>query len=393
MADRIKNNMIAWAGEKPWHGKGFAVDLAKLAAMATAEEKIQYWLDLASMNFMVQRRMLAMRNAVGSQDVLLTDPLENFRAIVRADTDEVFQVATKRYQPLQNREIVEFFMHYCEAGHATMETLGAIDGGSKIFCLAKLNGGTETFVQAGGKQGGKGTMIDPVDKLQGYMLIATSHDGSLRTIGKPTQIRVVCWNTLSMALWDNSGGDGKSWTKQPGVFAMKHSRKWTPAVADEARKVMGMAIESVSKMNETAQTLARVKIDEKGRMEFVKRLLGGETILEQVTANTYSDAATASGKGLLDAVVQGHQDSKADEPEADLNRVGKSILEAMLTSPGSDLPTAKDTLWGAVNGVTYYVDHERGRSQDNRLSGAWFGTGDTMKRDAVKVALDMAGKG
>lgn len=386
MADRIIANQIAWTGETPWHGKGQKVDLSLLATM-NEKEKVDYWLATGKVDFEVQRRMIAMRDAFGKE--MLTSPLENFRAIVRADTNEVYQVATKRYQPLQNRQIVEFFMAYCEAGHATMETLGAIDGGAKIFCLAKLNSGTETYV---GKVVGT---LAGTDKLQGYMLLATSHDGSLQTVGKPTQVRVVCWNTLCGAL--NLAGDGsRLGKKDANEFRMKHSRKWNAAVADEARKVMGMAIESVTHMNETAQTLAKVSIDEKGRMEFVKRLLGGESILEQVVVNTagntYSDAIAASGKGLLDAVVQGHSDAKVDEPEADLNRVGKAILEAMLNSPGSDLPTAKDTLWGAVNGVTYYVDHQRGRTQDSRLGGAWFGTGDTMKREAVKVALDMAGK-
>jgi hypothetical protein len=48
-------------------------------------------------------------------------------------------------------------------------------------------------------------------------------------------------------------------------------------------------------------------------------------------------------------------------------------LEAILSSPGSDLVTARDTLWGAVNGVSYWTDHQRGRGQDTRLSSAWFG--------------------
>lgn len=383
MAGRIQNNQLAWAGATPWHGKGHKVDLALLATM-TPEEKIKYWLNPSgdqesSLDWKVQRRAIAMRDSKGVE--MLTSPLENFRAIVREDTDEVFQVATKRYQPMQNEEIVAFFSQYCEAGHATMETVGAIDGGAKIFALAKLNGGTETFV------GNVAGTVAGIDKLQGYMLLATSHDGSLRTIGKPTQVRVVCWNTLSLAIW-NDGDDGKSWTKQPGVFTMKHSRKWTSTVADEAKKVMGMAIESVTRMNETAQRLAKVSIDDKGRMEFVKRLIGGESILEQVMSNT--NDPTALKGSLLDAVVQGHQDAKEDEP-SDVNRVGKAVLAAMLNSPGSQLPTAKDTMWGAVNGVTYYVDHERGRTQDSRLGGAWFGTGDTLKREAVKVAMDLAG--
>jgi len=133
-----------------------------------------------------------------------------------------------------------------------------------------------------------------------------------------------------------------------------------------------------------ANRLARVSIDDRGRTEFIKRLLGGETVLEQVV----TDSAPASSS--LDAIVEAHETRKVGETE-DLGRLGKAILESILTSPGSNLHERKDTLWGAVNGVTYHVDHERGRTQDNRLDSAWFGDGDRLKRDAVRVALEIAG--
>jgi hypothetical protein len=48
-------------------------------------------------------------------------------------------------------------------------------------------------------------------------------------------------------------------------------------------------------------------------------------------------------------------------------------------------------MWGAVNGVSYYVDHVASRTQDSRLSNAWFGQNNELKSNAMKVALDMAG--
>jgi hypothetical protein len=71
-------------------------------------------------------------------------------------------------------------------------------------------------------------------------------------------------------------------------------------------------------------------------------------------------------------------------------RAVDSIMEAIQTSPGADLPTAVGTLWGAFNGVTYYADHVYGRSQDTRLAAAFFGPGDTLKQRALNVARDMA---
>ena len=76
---------------------------------------------------------------------------------------------------------------------------------------------------------------------------------------------------------------------------------------------------------------------------------------------------------------------------AGLGRVGQNILTAIYTSPGAKLTTADGTLWGAVNGATFYADHMRGRSQDSRLTTAWFGAGDDLKNKAVEVAVEMAG--
>lgn len=363
MAHRIVDNMLAFKGETPWHGLGVAVD-----PMMTGEQMLV----AAKMAWKVERRRLAMRQADGTG--LLTDPLAGFRAIVRQDTDEVFQVATDRYHPLQNADIVEFFREYCEAGHATMETVGAIDGGRKVWALARLNGGTATELAGH-------------DELRGYMLLATSHDGSLRTVGKPTQVRVVCWNTLSASLNLTNGKLGKP---QDNEFRMKHSRKWNSAVAAEARKVMGLASEQIIETNAVCDKLSRVSIDSKGRLEFVRRLIGGESLLEQVVDN--SAPVRANGSGLLDSIVDRHTNQNASAVDSDdLGRLGKALLEAIVNSPGHDLASAENTLWGAVNGVTYHVDHERGRTQDTRLNGAWFGAGDTLKRQAVQVALDMSG--
>lgn len=365
MSHMIQDNMIAYRGEAPWHGLGVAV---------TPDMTGMDMLIAAKMNWKVQRRAIAMRDAKGQG--LIADKLAGFKAIVREDTDEVFQVATNRYYPMQNEQVVDFFKSYCEAGHATLETVGALQGGAKVWALARLNSGTTTKLRG-------------VDELRGYMLLATSHDGSLQTVGQATEVRVVCWNTLSAAL---GIGGGARLHKQDGRFMMKHSTKWTNARADEARRVMGMAIEQVTISNEVADKLSRVAIDDVGRREYVLRLLGGQGLLEQVAINTNGDHQ-AIGAGVLEAMLSTDESRRwADDEEKDpLGRLGKAILEAIVDSPGSDLVTAKNTMWGAVNGVSYYTDHVRGRSQDTRLASAWFGQSDQLKRDAVRVACDMAG--
>jgi phage/plasmid-like protein (TIGR03299 family) len=373
----IENNMMAYVGAKPWHGLGFEVPVG-----ATAQQM----LEIAGLNWLVQRRALAMRsvNADGTvnRDTMLTAELDSHRAIVRADTNQVFQVASDRYHPVQNAAIVDFFREYCEAGHASIETVGGLRNGAVVWALAKLNGGS-TATLAG------------VDELRGYMLLATSHDGSLLTIGKPTQTRVVCWNTLSASLGLHGGKLGKIADKE---FRMRHTRKFGPAERENAQKTMGMAIEQVQATNELAAKLSTVKIDGKGRTEFVNRLLGtnaGATI--ETTIKVAEVDHSAMGRSFLDSIILNTEianvQAKSTPTEVEeFNRVGKAIIDAIVSSPGANLPTAKDTLWGAVNGVTYYADHAaKTRSDGNRMFSSWFGPNETLKRDAVTIAASMAG--
>jgi phage/plasmid-like protein (TIGR03299 family) len=327
MAHQIENNQLAYKGAVPWHGLGVAVPES-----ATGAEM----LTLAGLDWKVQRRAIAMRDAFGKE--MLTGPLADFRAIVRSDNDTVFQVSSDRYKPVQNAEIVDFFREYCEAGHATMETVGALRDGAVVWALARLNGGSTANLQG-------------VDELRGYMLLATSHDGSLRTVGQPTQVRVVCANTLSAARAESDATH---------TFSLKHSSKFDGKAKDNAREVMGMAIRQVAATNELADQLSRVTIDHDGWMEFMGKLLG--------------------------------EDGLIDPKTADLSRVASDIQEATITSPGSNLATARGTLWGAVNGVTFFADHiARTRSQQNRVFSAWFGAGDGLKSRALETAAAMAG--
>ena len=348
MAHMIENNMIAYRGEKPWHGLGFQVD-----ENTTGIEMLK----IAGLDWKVQRRALAMRDSNGEN--LITAELEGYKAIVRSDNNVCFGIPTKRYNVVQNEEIVKLFREYCEAGHAKMETVGTLRNGAVVWALAKLNGGTATTLKGG-------------DKMEGYILFSTSHDGTLSTVGKATSVRVVCYNTMSAAL--KGGVD----------FKVKHSTKWTAEKAQDAKDKLGMASEQIMQFNAVAAALANVPIDKQGQIEYLSRLMSGKLLL-----NTIDDSKIPTGNDLLKS-IEGIA-TLSGSPENVLNRVGKSILDAMIDSPGANLESAKGTLWGAVNGVSYYTDHQAGRTQDSRLSNAWFGQNDELKRSAMQTAIQMAG--
>jgi len=354
MPAQIENGQFAYKGEAAWHGLGTQVN-----ADATGNEMLQ----VAGLAWTVKRRQLAMRSAIAGDARMLTEPLSGFRAIVRTDTDKVFQVASDRYQPVQNAEIVDFFREFCDAGHASMETVGALRDGAVIWALAKLNSGSTT-VLAGG------------DELRARLLLATSHDGSLRTIAKKVNERVVCGNTLTLALSESGG----QWT-------LKHSSKFGDAQKADAKRVMSMAIEDAIHVNEIASQLSKVPIDQGDWMEFMGNLLGKENVLAKPDSPLMSGEDAIFWNEFVSGVVEGHVPESAE-----LSRIASEIQESTMTSPGSNLESARGTLWGAVNGVTHYVDHvARARSDSNRLFSAWFGDGERMKNSAVRVAAEMAG--
>jgi hypothetical protein len=71
---------------------------------------------------------------------------------------------------------------------------------------------------------------------------------------------------------------------------------------------------------------------------------------------------------------------KADKPLSQrAQRELETILALLKSAPGQDLKAAKETLWGTLNAVTYYVDHIRAGSAGDRLDSAWFGSGCALK--------------
>lgn len=371
MAHMIRMNELAYKGAKPWHGLGFEVP-----ENATGAEMLK----IAGLNWLVESRLMGMQATAyekGKDGGPFSLPVpDNFRAIVRQDTNEVFQMASNIWKPVQNAEIVEFFREYCEAGHATMETVGGLRDGAIVWALARLNGASDTKI---GRGEGK------ADEVRGYMLLATAHDGSIATTGIPTQTRVVCWNTLRAAL--DIGAFGKQGKKQPTEFRMIHTAKFDEAKWQEARQTMGMAIEQIAQVNEVANELAKVKIDAEGRLQFVEKLLLSKGDLLETVISDQRPSGSA-----LDAAISQTQGLTKEAREKRIGFVGRAILEAMLNSPGADFASSKDTMWGALNGVTFYADHaSKTFSESNRMYNSWFGKNDNLKSDALNLAIEMSG--
>jgi phage/plasmid-like protein (TIGR03299 family) len=216
-----------------------------------------------------------------------------------------------------------------------METMGAIKEGRTVWALAKT--GVSSDIGAGTGQ---------LDRVEAYLLLYTSFDGSCATTGKFTDVRVVCNNTLSMAQGEKSG---KSIT-------VRHN-----AMFDASKVRADLGVGAVWEGHQARlRSLASAKVTPEQQVSFL--------------LSVYHDITSKS--------------IEASKPKVE--RTMKRLAGILAHSPGAQLATAQGTLYGLLNAVTYDVDHSpRTRSNDTRLASAWFGAGDALKTKALETATEM----
>lgn len=93
-------------------------------------------------------------------------------------------MVSQRYKVVQPREVLEFYRDLSEVAGFELETAGVLKAGRRFWALART---------------GKSTALKGNDTVHGYLLLATSCDGTLATMAIPTSVRVVCNNTLAVA--------------------------------------------------------------------------------------------------------------------------------------------------------------------------------------------------
>lgn len=307
-------------GEAPWHRTG-----QKLDAPATAEEAIA----AAGLDY-----------EISLTDVATVDGMmvPKTKAVVRYDNQTVLGTVSDRYCVVQNRQAFGFLDAVVADGGLRYHTAGALGRGEKIFLLAKLPGHLRVL-----------NSDDVVDK---YLLLANSHDGSsaLRVLFTP--VRVVCQNTLSMALRQGHG---------QGV-SIRHNGDLAGKIRD-AQRVLGLA----TRFYDDAQA----KID---------RLASISPTPAQL--DTYF-------KVLYPDPILGDDNGRARQTR-------ERLQELFTTGIGHDMPGIKGSWWVAYNAVTEMLDHRtyRGRTEaeraTNRLQSIWWGTAAKVKEQAFEAALDLA---
>ena len=175
---------MAYSGQTPWHQLGNALP---------KKQPIEVWAEAAGMQWQIQETPVRYLAApAGDSSSLYGEAMEfaDQKVLYRSDTKAALSVVGSRYKVVQPREVLEFYRDLSEVAGYELETAGVLKSGKKFWALART---------------GKEALLKGNDLVKGYLLLATSCDGTLATVAMPTTIRVVCNNTLAIAL---SGGTG-----------------------------------------------------------------------------------------------------------------------------------------------------------------------------------------
>jgi phage/plasmid-like protein (TIGR03299 family) len=316
MAHLVEN--MAYVDQTPWHGLGNRL---------STQQSIEIWAQQSGISFEIKETPVRfMTESAESPDAVAT--FSEQKVLFRSDTNMPLAVVSQRYQVVQPREILEFYRDLTEISGFELETAGVLKGGRKIWALAKTN---------------QSAMLKGNDWINGYLLLATACDGTLATTAQFTSIRVVCNNTLAVAL-----SNGTEAVKVP------HSTSFDPQAV---KKQLGVSVAAWDSFIYRMKVLAERRVTSQEAMSFILSIFTGP--------------ATAAGLGN--------------------ERAMKKVLALYDgDGKGAELLSAKTTAFGLLNAITEYVDHERrARSSDHRLESAWFGPGAALKQKALEQALLM----
>ena len=314
---------MAYVGQTPWH---------ELGNQLPAKQPLEVWAKEAGMDWTIRETPVRfMADQAGALGSIMT--FEDQKVLYRSDTKAPLSVVSNRYQVVQPKDVLEFYRDLTEISGYELETAGVLKAGKKFWALART---------------GKEAALKGTDVVKGYILLATSCDGTLATTATPTTIRVVCNNTLSIAL------NGAT-----SAIKVPHSTSFD---ADAVKRQLGIAVSGWDSFIYKMKVLSERRVKSHEAMNFFLKVL------------CQTDGSADAALGLTN--------------ERALKKV-QTLYDGH--GRGAELQAAKGTAWGLLSAVTEFVDHERrARSQEYRLDSAWFGQGAALKQRALDHAFQLA---
>lgn len=249
--------------EKPWHGLGTQVKEAP-----TSSEALIY----AGLNWQVTQEDVYTENG---------RKIFGYKVNTRSTDETALGIVSDRYKVVQNEDAFRFTDDLLGEG-VVYETAGALQGGRKVWMLARM---PEKYIIAG-------------DEITPYMVVMNSHDGSSGIKVAMTPIRVVCQNTLNLAL-----------NTAKRIWTTKHTENVMSRVY-EAKETLSLAGQYMGELGRGIDELSQIKLPDRKVLEFMQEFF-------PITADM-TDAQRKNNMRLLEDLKSRYWDAP------DLAHVGKN---------------------------------------------------------------------
>jgi len=252
--------------------------------------------------------------------------------IERQDTGAVFDIVKDVWQPLPNRNAFSFFNPLLQDNTITIDKVGCLRGGQKLFILAKINEPPMEIVKG--------------DIVNRFLLLLNSHDSKASIRVGFIPVRLVCSNQLPSIMRHEA----------TNIVRIRHCGN-PSANLEKLREIMKVSSAGFEATKEQLQFLASRPINSKDLDKYVKTVMNIDEEKE-ITTRT---------QNILDKITR-------------LSEYGM----------GTQLNGVANTYYSAMNGINEYLNHHAGRNTDTKAESLWLGKNAVLNDRAMSVALDMA---
>lgn len=304
--------------QTPWGRGGISTDISGMTNIEQAIEKSKMGWGVKEVNII--------REDTGAKLTKLG------KLFVRSDTDMEMAIVGPKTHALQNIYCFNFFQQFIDDGLATLEAAGCIDGGRKVFVLAKLN--MDSMV------------IAKDDEVLPYLLLSNSHDGTRAVRVGFVPIRIWCANMLAMIHKH----------KASKLIRLRHSADVTVNLARIAQ-TMDLARQEFLATAEQYKLLCSKNINGDDLKKYVKIVL---KVQDKETLPT----RTRNTMDLIFSFFEGGY--------------------------GANIASSKRTYYSAYNAVNQYLNYNKGRNAANRFGTLNFGLNYDTNHFALQTAIEMA---
>ena len=299
---------MMYVKDTPWHGLGVYVGDENIDSK-TAIIK-------AGLNWEVEKqRLYTSPDGINSQEV------DTNKAIVRVSDQKVLGIVGNRYHPIQNLESFEFMDSLVESGQMKYHTAGSLRGGQQVWLLGKISD----------------TEIVPGDKIDHYLFLHNTHDGSSSLRVLFTTTRVVCANTAQIALQKG---------QNQGLRVM-HTKNIKHKI-EQAKHILEIGQIEVNNFNTWAK----------------------KAVNTQLSANKWLDIVN-------NIIPMPPLDKRTKQIETARQNIRNEITHLYYEGAGQDIQGVAGTAWAGYNAVVEYANfYKKARGtnqQEKRFIGSLFG--------------------